>query len=244
MSEVTIFGLGLMGLAIAKAYQREGVPLTVWNRTIKKAEALEAENVAVAQSISDAIVASPVSIICVDDPNSVLTLFGQSQVEPLLDGRTIIQLSTCLPKQVRKDQSWLVGRNADLLYGAIHCGPQHLGTKDGNILISGPSSTYKPVESLIGHRAGRSTISETTSPPRPRLTWHGCRPVSVSSWECCTLQTFANRRASSFKNSLRCFLMMHAFSIMLERSEMALTIKERPRFRLAGIAGTVEAASF
>jgi 3-hydroxyisobutyrate dehydrogenase-like beta-hydroxyacid dehydrogenase len=155
MSEVTIFGLGLMGLAIAKANQKEGIPLTVWNRTIKKAEALEAENVAVARSISDAIVASPVSIICVDDPNSVLTLFGQSQVEPLLDGRTIVQFSTCLPKQVREDQSWLVGRHAEFLYGAIHCAPQDLGTKDGNILISGPPSTYRPVEGLIGHLGGQ-----------------------------------------------------------------------------------------
>lgn len=154
MSEVTIFGLGLMGLALAKAYQRGGVSVTVWNRTIKKAEALEPENVVVAQTISDAIAASPVSIICVDDPNSVLTLFGHSQFERLLDGRTIIQLSTSLPKQVREDQKWLAERNADFLYGAIHCGPQDLGTKDGNILISGPSSSYKPVEGLLGHQGG------------------------------------------------------------------------------------------
>ena len=58
MIEVTVFGLGLMGLAIAKAYQKEGSTLTVWNRTIKKAEALEPQNVVVAQSISDAIAAS------------------------------------------------------------------------------------------------------------------------------------------------------------------------------------------
>jgi 3-hydroxyisobutyrate dehydrogenase-like beta-hydroxyacid dehydrogenase len=155
MSEVTIFGLGLMGLALAKAYQRGGVPVTVWNRTIEKAEALEPVDVVVAQTISEAIAASPVSIICVDDPNSVLTLFGNSQMDPLLDGRTIIQLSTSLPKQVRKDQTWLAERNADFLYGAIHCGPQELGTKNGNILISGPSTVYKPVEGLLSHQGGK-----------------------------------------------------------------------------------------
>lgn len=155
MSEVTIFGLGLMGLALAQAYQKAGVSITVWNRTIKKAEALEPENVVVAQTISDAIVASPVLIICVDDPKSVLTLFGHSQVGRLLDGRTIIQLSTSLPKQVREDQKWLAERNADFLYGAIHCGPQYLGTKDGNILISGPSDSYRQVENLLGHQGGK-----------------------------------------------------------------------------------------
>ncbi|WP_209506692.1 MULTISPECIES: NAD(P)-binding domain-containing protein [unclassified Ruegeria] len=155
MSEVSILGLGLMGMAIAKAYQKGGVPITVWNRTIKKAEALEPKNVVIAQTISEAIAASPVSIICVEDPNSVLTLLGHSQVEPILDGRTIIQLSTSLPKQVREDQEWLAERNADFLYGAIHCGPQDLGTKDSNILISGPSSIYNPVEGLLGHQGGK-----------------------------------------------------------------------------------------
>jgi 3-hydroxyisobutyrate dehydrogenase-like beta-hydroxyacid dehydrogenase len=158
MSEVTIFGLGLMGSALAKAYQRGGVPVTVWNRTIKKAQAFGPENVVVAQSVSDAITASPVSIICVDDPNSVLTLFGHSEVEPLLDGRTIIQLSTSLPKQVREDQKWLAKRDADFLYGAIHCGPQQLGTKDGNILLSGPSAVYESVEGLLSHQ-GENRVS-------------------------------------------------------------------------------------
>lgn len=155
MSDVTIFGLGLMGLAIAKAYQKGGIPVTVWNRTIKKAEALDTQNVAVAQTISEAVRASPVSIICVANPNSVISLFGDRQVEPLLDGRTIIQLSTSLPKQAREDKRWLAIRNAEFLYGAIHCGPEQLGTKDGRILISGPSSTYRQIQGLICHLGGQ-----------------------------------------------------------------------------------------
>ncbi|MEO3480804.1 NAD(P)-binding domain-containing protein [Phaeobacter sp. CAU 1743] len=155
MSEVTIFGLGLMGSALAKACQKDGVPITVWNRTIEKAEALKPVNVSIAQTISEALAASPVSIICVDDPSSVLTLFGNSEIWSHLEGRTIVQLSTSLPKQVRQDQTWLTERNADFLYGAIHCGPQDLGTKDGHILFSGPSSVYKPVEGLLSHQGGK-----------------------------------------------------------------------------------------
>ncbi|MEX5578226.1 NAD(P)-dependent oxidoreductase [Pseudophaeobacter sp. A-200-2] len=155
MSEVTIFGLGLMGSALAKACQKDGVPITVWNRTIEKAEALKPVNVSIAQTISEALAASPVSIICVDDPSSVLTLFGNSEIWSHLEGRTVVQLSTSLPKQVRQDQTWLTERNADFLYGAIHCGPQDLGTKDGHILFSGPSSVYKPVEGLLSHQGGK-----------------------------------------------------------------------------------------
>ena len=102
MSEVTVNGLGMMGSAIAKTYRKSGISLTVWNRSIEKAMALEGENVAVAQSISDAVAASPTTIICVDDPTSIFSLFGDSRVQPLLDNRTIVQLSTRLPKQARK----------------------------------------------------------------------------------------------------------------------------------------------
>lgn len=155
MSEITIIGLGMMGAAIANTLRKSGVSLTVWNRSVEKAEALESENVVVAQTILDAVQASPAAIVCVDAPGSIFSLFGNSQFEPLLNGRTIIQLSTCLPKQAREAEKWLASRKAGYLDGAIHCGPEGLGTSGGNILISGHSSAFEPVSGLINLLGGQ-----------------------------------------------------------------------------------------
>jgi len=36
MSDITVIGLGLMGSALARAFQNAGHSLTVWNRTAAK----------------------------------------------------------------------------------------------------------------------------------------------------------------------------------------------------------------
>lgn len=154
MSDITIIGLGLMGSAIVRAFKMAEVSQTVWNRSPQKAEAIETDNVAAAKTLPDAVLASPVSIICVDDPRSVFTLFADGLVEPLLDGRTIVQLSTCLPKQAREAATWLATKNAGYLDGAIHCGPDDLGTRNGKLLISGPSATFRQIAGLLDHLGG------------------------------------------------------------------------------------------
>lgn len=155
MSDVTIIGLGLMGSALVSAIRQSGYDLTIWNRSTDRMERLVGDGVYAAQNVGDAIAASRVSIICVDDHNATRAILGSSQVTPHLGGRIIVQLSTCLPKEARESERWLAARKVEYLDGAILCAPMDLGTENGQLLISGKAETFEKVEKLIGCLGGK-----------------------------------------------------------------------------------------
>ena len=51
MSEITVLGLGLMGAALARAMQRAGHDLTVWNRSPANMQPFIDEDVAGASDV-------------------------------------------------------------------------------------------------------------------------------------------------------------------------------------------------
>ena len=55
MANITYLGTGLLGSAFAEAAARRGDMVTVWNRTLGKAEALKAFGVMVAATPADAV---------------------------------------------------------------------------------------------------------------------------------------------------------------------------------------------
>jgi len=78
---VTVIGLGLMGQALAAAFLKDGHPTTVWNRSAQKAEELVAQGATLADSVRDAVAASPLVVVCVSDYAAVHELldpFGMS----------------------------------------------------------------------------------------------------------------------------------------------------------------------
>jgi 3-hydroxyisobutyrate dehydrogenase-like beta-hydroxyacid dehydrogenase len=58
MSDVSVIGLGAMGSALAEAFLKSGLSVTVWNRTQAKAEALVAKGAVAAASVREAVEAS------------------------------------------------------------------------------------------------------------------------------------------------------------------------------------------
>ncbi|MBS9716586.1 NAD(P)-dependent oxidoreductase [Pseudohalocynthiibacter aestuariivivens] len=150
MSDVTIIGLGLMGSALVKTFQQSGYNLTIWNRSASKMKPLVGGRVVGAHDVDQAVLASPVTIICIDHHDATRAILRSNQVAQRLSGRIFVQLSTCLPKEARESESWLSSHQAEYLDGAILCGPNDLGTENGQLLISGKAETYKKVEKLIG----------------------------------------------------------------------------------------------
>ena len=74
MSDITVIGLGLMGAALARAMQRAGHDLTVWNRSPAKMQPFIDDGVAGAPDVVSAITASPVILICIDNYAETNTL--------------------------------------------------------------------------------------------------------------------------------------------------------------------------
>jgi 3-hydroxyisobutyrate dehydrogenase-like beta-hydroxyacid dehydrogenase len=65
MKDISVIGPGSMGSALTKTLLDIGYRVTLWNRSIEKAESLKSAGAEVAESAAVAIAASPASIICI-----------------------------------------------------------------------------------------------------------------------------------------------------------------------------------
>ncbi len=98
-SDITVIGLGAMGSSLARALLKAGRSVTVWNRSSDKMEPLVALGAYAATDLSEAITASPRSVVCLLNYTTTTSLFADPKVEAALVSRNIIQLGTSSPQE-------------------------------------------------------------------------------------------------------------------------------------------------
>ncbi len=142
MTDVTLIGLGAMGSALGRAFVKAGHGLTVWNRTASKIEPLAKLGAHAARSPAEAVEASPVSVICIDNYELTRRLIAEHDLGRSLSGHTLIQLSTGTPREARELDEWL--RSFDCVYidGAIMPYPEGIGEADAKLLFAGPQAAW------------------------------------------------------------------------------------------------------
>ena len=155
MTEITCIGLGLMGSALARAMLAAGHRVTVWNRTPGKAAALTAMGAAEAPSFSDAVSASPILMICIDNYASTHALLKPQGRAGLLAGRTLISMTTGTPREAEALCAWVQAQGGRYLDGAILPGPNEIVTSSGDILISGDQAVWQIAQPFLSCLAGR-----------------------------------------------------------------------------------------
>src|SRR5687768_4528089 len=151
MTDVTVVGSGPMGAALARTLLGSGQRVTVWNRTAAKAEALARSGAAVAPSAADAVAASPIVIVCINDYATTRDLLESADVGA---GRVIVQLTTGTPQDARQLERWVRARDADYLDGAIMATPSQIGRPDTPIYASGAERAYRRSEPAMRILAG------------------------------------------------------------------------------------------
>ena len=154
MSDISSLGLGLMGSAVARSLLNAGHRVTVWNRSGARTQALVQQGASAAGSVSAAVSASPVVLICIDDYHTTQALFDEPEVVSVLSGRVIVQLSTGSPSEARQAEAWFTARGALYLDGAILGGPATMGTSKGKVLYSGQREVFDRCSALLGALGG------------------------------------------------------------------------------------------
>ena len=149
MSDITVIGLGRMGTALALALRQAGHDLTVWNRSPAKLQPFIDDGVAAASDVVTAITASPVILVCIDSNAVTDALLKTDQVKPHLAGRTIVHLSTSSPQEATESDAWLSAQGVSYLDGAIHCGPDDIGTDSAQVLLSGDEVAFERASRLL-----------------------------------------------------------------------------------------------
>ena len=118
--EVSVLGLGSMGIAIARLYLDQGYKVTVWNRTAEKADALRAKGAVLARSAAEAVRAARTAVMCVYDYRAADAIFALDGVAAAMDGRLLVQLTTGSPRDALAAEAWAHRHGAAYLEGAIH----------------------------------------------------------------------------------------------------------------------------
>jgi 3-hydroxyisobutyrate dehydrogenase-like beta-hydroxyacid dehydrogenase len=154
MTDIAFLGTGLLGAALAEAALKRGDRVTVWNRTIEKARALEAFGARVAESPEDAVRGvARVHLVLKDDAvvEQVVAL-----LRPGLTADTIIvDHTTNQPVLTAERARRLNGEGVKYLHCPVFIGPLAARESQGTILVAGPHALFDVVHSDLAKMAAR-----------------------------------------------------------------------------------------
>jgi len=149
--KVGLIGLGLMGLPMGRNLLKAGFPLTVWNRTRSKTEALEKDGARAANSPREVTAASDVTFTIVSDPPALeQVLWGEhGALAGLRKGSVLIDSSTVSPTLARRIAEACAERGADFLDAPVTGGTW--GAEKGELvfMIGGNKEILDRVEPVL-----------------------------------------------------------------------------------------------
>ncbi|MYS81559.1 NAD(P)-dependent oxidoreductase [Embleya scabrispora] len=149
---VTVIGLGPMGQAMVRAFLAAGHPVTVWNRTASKADALVAEGAERAVTIEAALAANELVVLSLTDYDAMYTIL--EPVAAALSGRVLVNLSSDTPDRVRTAAAWVEQHGARHLTGGVQSPPSGIGSPEMSTFYSGPADVFEAHRHTLGVLTG------------------------------------------------------------------------------------------
>ena len=158
MAQVGFAGLGLMGSRMAQNLLKKGNGLTVWNRTGKACEKLQAAGAKVAATPEELARASEVVFTCLADPIAVSAVYqgAHGLLSGAREGMRFVDTSTISPGLARELAQACRAKGAEYLESPVTGSKQ--GAADGTLLLmtGGRKAVHDELEPLllqIGKRA-------------------------------------------------------------------------------------------
>src|SRR6266496_3342395 len=137
MTHIAYLGTGLLGTGFVHAAVKRGDHVTVWNRTVEKAKALEPLGVRVAATPADAVRgATRVHLVLRDD--AVVEAVVAALRPGLAHDTIIIDHSTTQPALTAERARRLNAEGVRYLHCPVFIGPAAARESQGTILASGP----------------------------------------------------------------------------------------------------------
>lgn len=150
MTALAFLGIGLMGAPMARNLLAAGHPLTAWNRSRAKAEALAGEGAKVADSPADAVRGAEVIFTMLSDGKAVADLlFGQGVAEALAPGALVIDCSSIAPAEARDHAARLAERGVGHLDAPVSGGPSGAEQASLAIMVGGSAEDFARGEPLL-----------------------------------------------------------------------------------------------
>ena len=148
-TNISVIGLGSMGLALAKTLLKSDSKISVWNRTLSKSKDLNNKAVHVCLSPIEALQCSEIIIVCLSNYEAWKNIIASNQIDMDLSKKTIVQLTSGSIEEVTDHSDWVKKHNGDLLEGAIISFPSEIGTKDSSIILAGNNEVIENCKDII-----------------------------------------------------------------------------------------------
>ncbi|APX12944.1 NAD(P)-dependent oxidoreductase [Tateyamaria omphalii] len=146
--KVALLGTGLMGFPMARNLARAGVPVTVWNRTVTKAEPLADDGAAVAASTSAAVTGADVIITMMSDGPTVLAVIGEVS-RSLSSGALWIDMSSTKPGEAREARAILSELGVGFLDAPVSGGTKGAEAASLAIMAGGEAADFDRARAVL-----------------------------------------------------------------------------------------------
>jgi 2-hydroxy-3-oxopropionate reductase len=147
---VAFLGIGLMGSRQAKRLLDVGYPLTVWNRSSEKAEALTAFGARVVDTASEAVKSADVVILMLENGKIVAdVLFSQGVAGALSPGAILVDMSSIKPAEAQEHAKHIEERGVHHIDAPVSGGTT--GAEQGTLAImaGGEAEIFGRVEPIL-----------------------------------------------------------------------------------------------
>ncbi|KAJ5727048.1 hypothetical protein N7493_004868 [Penicillium malachiteum] len=149
---ISVLGLGNMGTALASVFLAKGYPVTVWNRSIEKSQALVEKGAKLAKSPADCVQSSTIVLISLASDEVVRELLGRISTIP---GCTVINFTTSRPQWAIEASDTVTNklRAIGYLHGWINSVPSEVEDQKAIIRYSGSEaifSKHKHIFNILG----------------------------------------------------------------------------------------------
>ena len=158
---VSIIGIGNMGSALAQALLTAGFTVTVWNRTVSKAQRMVEQGAILADSPAEAAQSSENTIVCVSDHAAFTSVIHNDAVATALEGKHLIQLGVVTAEQARQTGVWAEARNVGYLDGSILGIPDNVKNATATLVCSGSKTLFDAVQAQLSVFGNSHLVSET-----------------------------------------------------------------------------------
>lgn len=146
---VAVIGTGRMGTAIARGLLLSGHPVTVYNRTQKRAGPCVAAGARLASSVREAVSSADVTIVCVLDYAASDMLIERSDVVEALRGADLIQFTSGSSTQARDAAHWAADHEIRYLEGFPIFYPDQLGLEEAVAVYAGVEAVFAERQLLL-----------------------------------------------------------------------------------------------
>ncbi|SEF28708.1 NAD(P)-binding domain-containing protein [Variovorax sp. NFACC27] len=188
MTDVSLIGLGPMGIALARALQPR-YTLTLWNRTAGRAKPLLNQGTLLAADARSAVEASPIVLTCVADYAAARSILAMPGVAAALRGKVLVQLSTGTPQDAR--EAWAAADGVAYLDGALLATPGQIGRPDTPLFISGEERALAACRPVLETIAGN-------------LMYMGEAIGNAAAWDLATLSCMFGAMSGFFHGARIC----------------------------------------